>query len=336
VTGEWQVEVVGSAQALPDTLFGASASPHLTRRHWIALERDCRYRTQYLLAARRSALATVPLHAPLHPRWPDMAYMLGGWKDARGVLFVGGRTDFRTPSLAAGPTDPTELESAASALLAAARDEAAQDSRRAVLVYVEETSPLAVAAEQVPGASRQLRAARYAIADVGETEAAYLAGLDRRRRSVVRRDRRALADAGVTVEVTRWENVLPWACAGIAAVHESHGIRTHPDLVRHRLATWLGDPDANRIAFVASAPSGTRAVTLGWRYEDTLELYEIALPESGAPRRLLCYLAAMFYGPFDYMRACGLRKLDLALDSEKPKTLRGAVWEPLFDVMLPS
>lgn len=336
---EWSTSLIDTWRDFPeDFLDRANRSPHRTRHRLASLERDPRFETQYVVASRDgSPIVAISLAWPRHASWPDADYdpsrQFGGSRSANDYVLVGGRSDFRCETLTV--LDQSQLVSAGTlALLHRTAQVCSARGRRAVLMYSGDSSLLARAARSCPGTHDVEIAQRFSIDDVGGGWEDYLSRLDGRRRRVVRRDVRDIESAQMESRVTTWDEVLPWAPDSVAAVNSAYG-PSHPALVRRRLDTWSSDPDSEPVAFVCGrAGCAPDAVSLGWIYDDTLELYEVGLPPVGSPDRLLRYLEVMFYAPLRMMWTRRLRRLDLALASGKTKTLRGAVGHSLLALQL--
>lgn len=319
-----------SVADLPVSLYARGVTPHTSLHRLRALELDSRYNVEYITATtnRGRTIAALPIYLPMVHKWANQSmkeWVGGSTQSAKDFAFIGGREDYHSNGLiAVDARGPAEAPSIRDGLLSAAIQRCQTLGRLAVIPFVnpntfDESSTIASAATSIVSIG-----SRYVIPNVGKDLEQYLTLLSRSRRSMVRRDLRLLEQQNVQLTTTTWSNVLDWCCDGIASVYKSHGIASHPLLIERRLKSYSADPISQQIAFVATSQSGHRAVTLGWIYEDTLELYEISMPVALGSDRNYLYLACIFYGPLLFMWEHKLMSLDLALDAGKPKTLRGA------------
>ena len=335
---------VPSAEELPDSLW-SMARPSTTRARLTDLERDPRFDASFVLATMDDEpVLALPAYAPLVGQWPDPGYdvpallALANPSPATGFCLLGGRADLRCEVLRAvdpdGPDD-WRLNAAAALAVATARDAAAESGRRCALLYVDADEGLLHRAAMSAGVeSSKLLGDRYVIPDVGEDLPGYLSRLSGSRRGIVRRDLQKLGKAGLRAEVCDWSSVLDEGAPLIAAVKAQHQLADVPALIHHRLSRRALDPDVKCVAFATRQDGRLTAVTTGWIYGSTLELYEVGLVAEPSEDRGLRYLEVMFYAPLRFMWSLGLRSLDLALSSAYPKTLRGAVGRPLAGLLL--
>jgi hypothetical protein len=334
---------VGSAADLAGGLWPRPPSPpYLTRARLGDLERDPRFSVSYteVLAGSQPVLA-VPAYSPRQRRWPDAAYDagsllgLGPGVVADSLCLVGGRADYRCPALEAPGKDGDLLDAAARLALRSIGQDARRDGRTAALLYADIDGRLfraAAALGMSPG--YEILGHRYHIPDVGPGLAQYLSTLSRGKRSMVRRDLRAIAQAGVLAQQDTWENVAVEAAPLVAGIHQVHGQTDLPALALARIRRRAGDPDVLAVAFALWSAGRLGAVTLGWVHGRTLELYEVGLAPQPDADRGLRYLEVMFYAPLRFMWRSGLRTLDLAMAAGHPKKLRGAVERPVAGTIL--
>jgi hypothetical protein len=336
---------VTSSDDLADVLWPQPpAPPHLTRGRLHDLEQDARFCVSYVeVAAYGRPVLALPCYSPCTDRWPDAAYdvsaRLGLAPGLRADSFclAGGRADFRCAALEARRAPPDVLDAAASTALRSACEAAGRDGRSTVLLYADADGRLCREAVALGTHDPYtVLAQRYVIPDVGSGLESYLSALGRSRRSVVRRDLRDLAASGIKARPQTWETVVTEAAPLIAGVHQAHGQRDLPALALARLRRRARDPDVSGVAFAVWLAGQLIAVTVGWVYGRTLELYEVGLAAQPAADRGLRYLEVMFYAPLRFMWREGLRTLDVALESGYPKRLRGAVGRPVVGLILGS
>lgn len=332
--------LVASVDELPDA-FWSAPPPDATRARLAELARDPRFDSGYVTIARQGTpVLALPMYAPQRAEWPDPHYdvpALLGLADrapATGFCLLGGRADLRCTLLRAAGTDPAQLADAATLAVGFARGAAARSRRRCALLYVDADGPLQQAARSVGVAGSAPLGERYVIPDVGAGLPEYLSLLGASRRGIVRRDLRKLDQLGLRAEAGDWSAVLDESAPLIARVKQQHQQADLPALVRYRLSRRALDPDVRCVAFSTRQDGRLTAVTTGWVYGSTLELYEVGLADEPAADRGLCYLEVMFYAPLRLMWSLGLRTLDLSLASARPKTLRGAEPRPLAGVLL--
>jgi hypothetical protein len=290
---------------------------------------------------RGNPVLALQIYGPRLARWTDPAYDVSALLEsaadapATGFWLLGGRADLRCDALRCEGADARQVDDAAEVAVRAARDAAAASGRRCALLYADAQDGLLYrAATSVGVAFSAILGQRYVITNVGASISEYLGGLGSTRRGVVRRDLRRLDELALRAEVCDWPAVLEEAAPLVAAVKARYRQADHPALVRHRLARRSLDPDLRCVAFATREGGRLTAVTMGWAYESTLELYEIGLASQPSADRGLHYLEVMFYAPLRFMWSHGLRTLDLALESAHPKTLRGAIGLPLAGLLL--
>lgn len=155
-------------------------------------------------------------------------------------------------------------------------------------------------------------------------DADYLAGLTASHRSVVVRDRRALARSGFAAVPTDPAGVVDDAVELLRNVQANHGEPEHPALVQYRLDRWLAAGAGTAVAFEVRDDDGTLlAASFGRHHGEILEMYEIGL-RSGIPDRVAVYAEVLIHGPLRFARAVGVSQLRLGSGSAHPKRLRGA------------
>jgi hypothetical protein len=249
--------------------------------------------------------------------------------DATSYLFVGGAKDLTAGYTLASGLSVAEREAVAAALVGCAFREARTRGLTAAALYVRQEQ---VAAFEAHAGSRAVVIEQYAemVISGGDLDAC-TAALSHSRRSVIRRDLRALETFGIRGSSNAAAEVIDEAAPLITKVKERHGISEHPRLVAMRLHAWAGASLGRRLAFVVRAPDGTcLAVSFGCHHGASLEMYEIGLADSD--NRHLAYVEALIYAPLRFAAANGCRILQLGLGSSRPKMLRGASTMPVWAV----
>jgi hypothetical protein len=337
------VRLVASAAGLAAGLWPPRpAPPHLTRARLGDLERDARFTVSYAeVSAGGLPMLALPAYWPQQRHWPDAAYDAGALLGmtpgvpADSLCLVGGRADFRCAALEAADADPNLLDAAAELALGAIGRDAERARRNLALLYTPIGGRLQRAASRLwPDDRRGILGHRYLIPDVGTGLDSYLATLSAAKRSLVRRDLKSLAAAGIHAGHDTWGSVIKQAAPMVAGIHQAHGHTDLPALALARLKRRAADPDVLPVAFVYRSGRELSAVTLGWAHGGALELYEVGLAPDPAADRGLRYLEVMFYAPLRFMWNNGLRTLDLALEAGHPKKLRGADELPVAGMIL--
>jgi hypothetical protein len=172
---------------------------------------------------------------------------------------------------------------------------------------------------------------QFATLSVAADADAYLSALDHGRRSVVRRDWRALDERGLRAAQVAAAGLVDEAVELVANVKRRHGVPDHPELIRLRLQDWAAETAGERVAFAVRDGGTLLAASFACNHGRRLEMYEIGLAEQSADRHL-AYVEALVYAPLRHAAAIGCTELLLGLDSTKPKTLRGAVCAPVWAV----
>ncbi|MEU6229656.1 hypothetical protein [Streptomyces sp. NPDC047042] len=317
-----------------DSSGGAVACYHRTRQR----ERDGRWKVQYVRATDGDRLlAVVPLYTFRSAAWADPAYDSMAWPLPAGstetntpgsCLLVGGNADLRS---GLHVDRALQDETGFRPVLAAAAHAAATEGRGLIFPYLY-------------GAARDLldraTGGRIAWAPLGQ-EAQFphaLADDSEERcssqvRRVLRRDRNLIAEQQVATAVWTWSEVEDEAAEVIAQHNIRKGKPDHPEFVRMRYAQWDDCPSVELTVFTARA-GGVEGVTTALRWQDQLEVYEIALTGEDSPERLAVYVSLLFHQPARFGMEHGLRNLRGGLDAMTPKAMRGAVFKELYGGVL--
>lgn len=316
--------------------------PHLTSARLRDLERDPRFAARYVeVRSQGLPVLALPSYYPQTDRWPDPAYDVTArlgiepHLTASSFCLIGGHADLRCAALEIEDVSPLLLDAAAECALRISGQVAAREGRVAAALYTDTGSRLFRAASALGATQRTILGHRYSIPDVGSGAGSYLSMLSSSKRGMVRRDLRDLARAGITARYVSWDSVVAEAAPLVAEVHNAHDAPDLPQLALMRLRRRAQDPDVTGVAFGVWHSGQLSAVTLGWVHGRTLELYEVGLAAQPSVDRSLRYLEVMFYAPLRFMWQSHLRTLDLALESGRPKKLRGAIEEPVAGFILP-
>jgi hypothetical protein len=326
-------ELAGDFDALNGDAGAAGCYDRITER-----QQDSRWRTRYVrITGQGRLLAAIPVFASTVKTWRDPDYDPVSWQPASTpaerltpdrALLVGGSADQRSSlHVAPGPQHPALAESALrlTAALAAA------EGRGLVFPYFSE------AARDTLTAASAGRIAWRVLA----REAHFGNILDPRRedrlssrvRGVLRHDRRLLAQADLTGQVTSWPDMAAEAADLIAAHNIRKGKPDHPEFVHMRYQQWEQCRSIRLVVFTAAASDVSGLLTaLVWR--DDLELYEIGLTGSEGPHRLAVYLSLLFHQPFAFARQEKLRNIRAGTAGEIPKSSRGATLRNLYGGVL--
>jgi hypothetical protein len=152
----------------------------------------------------------------------------------------------------------------------------------------------------------------------------YLASLDHKRRSVVKRDLAKLNDLKLALRVTAASDIIAESVPLVRNIKERHGVPEHVDLLEARLSDWAANQVGERIAFtVRDSSSRLIAVSFGCLHGSVLEMCEIGLTDDPSVRQLV-YVEVMLYSPIRLAAATGSEEITLGLGSVIPKKLRGA------------
>jgi hypothetical protein len=160
----------------------------------------------------------------------------------------------------------------------------------------------------------------------------YLASLDHKRRSVVKRDMKQLHQLDLVMRVSEATKVIEEAAPLVWNIKNRHGIPDHIVLVEDRLGDWAANPVGERVAFTVHDSAGQLlAVSFGCLYRNVLEMCEIGLLNDSTIRQLV-YAEVLLYAPIRMASAAGGTEISLGLGSVIPKKLRGATVSKVWAV----
>jgi hypothetical protein len=241
-------------------------------------------------------------------------------------LLIGGNTELVSGVTVRAALAAEEARQVGRALVDAAFDHARRCGLTGAALYVRDHEI------DVFGAGRSSQVVgQFATLSVATDAGAYLSALDHGRRSVVRRDWRALDERGLRAAPFVAAQLVDEAVELVGNVKRRHGVPDHPELIRLRLQDWAAEPAGERIAFAVRDGERLLAASFACRHHRRLEMYEIGLVDESASRHL-AYVEALVYAPLRHAAAAGCTELLLGLGSTRPKTLRGAVCAPVWAV----
>ena len=248
---------------------------------------------------------------------------------ANRYLLIGGHTELVAGYTVSRALPAPDRDRVAGTLVAAAFELAGERGLIGASLYVGDRQ---LAAFRGTGLATCQVGQRLALTVPAGGEPAYLAGLKHSHRSVVRREQRFLDEHGLRgVEGSVFE-IVDEAIPLIMAVKRRHGLSDHPALSRLRLTSWARSPAGEPVAFWVRDRGGTLlAVSLGRRYDSTLELYEIGLTEDPRLRHPV-YAEVLVYAPLRHAARTGCTSIQLGFGSATPKMLRGAYPTPVWAV----
>ena len=166
----------------------------------------------------------------------------------------------------------------------------------------------------------------------GEGWEGYLASLDHKRRSVVKRDIKQLQQLDLVMKVSEATKVIAEAAPLVWNIKNRHGIPDHIVLVEDRLGDWAANPVGERVAFTVHDSAGQLlAVSFGCLHRNVLEMSEIGLLNDSTIRQLV-YAEVLLYAPIRMASVAGGTEISLGLGSVIPKKLRGATVSKVWAV----
>ncbi|OLF10595.1 hypothetical protein BLA60_15585 [Actinophytocola xinjiangensis] len=163
---------------------------------------------------------------------------------------------------------------------------------------------------------------------------AWLAALPGSRRSVVRRDLRAVAGKLETVDV---REAPPRTASLIMQVQRHHGEPAEIPALERFLARcgWMAETGVPMPTFVSVDPGGEPvAVSLGCVWGERLYVRAVGL-DYAAIADGSDYFHVLVYEPLKYAIEHGLRGLHLGIGGLRTKLLRGGVANPLWTLLRP-
>ncbi|MEU9038317.1 GNAT family N-acetyltransferase [Streptomyces sp. NPDC048352] len=165
----------------------------------------------------------------------------------------------------------------------------------------------------------------------GSTFDDYVAGLPHKRRSAVRRERRAFTEAGYELRTLRLSECAGDAGALAARLQERHGHPADPAFMArllHDQAVGMAD---SGIVLAAYAEGRMVAFSLFYCHMGTVWLRSTGY-DYARLRGAHEYFNLAYYLPIEYAYAHGAASLHLGMESLHAKTLRGAVASPLWAI----
>jgi hypothetical protein len=310
-----------------DDVAGAAGS-HSRR---LQLERTKQWSTRYLISVVEGDLcAAVPLYVCRALNWPDPEYNPRSWGariDCRpnDALLVGGRSDYRSSMHVSMIIPPAALR-----LLVRRLAEIAVRTGRALIFpffYMETVELLDEFIRDAVAWFELGEDGEY----VGTSTDTWEMNLPKDARYTWRRDRRAIAEAGVEVELTDWNNAKTYAASLIADHNNRKRLMDRPELVNARYQRWISCPDIEVVVFDGHTES-CRGVSTGLVWRNNLEMHEIGVPDANgmANSRLSLYLALGAHAPIAYAQDRCLGRIRLGRGSRPSKSNRGAEFRRLY------
>lgn len=162
----------------------------------------------------------------------------------------------------------------------------------------------------------------------------YLSAQSGSRRSMIRRELRAISRVGLQASVVGLEAAFAAGASElISEVKVRHGLPEAPRLVRLRVQRWAGAGAGVVRAILVRSGERLVAVALTQQCDRHHEVYEVGLSED-FPDRMLAYALACFYEPVRLLVEQGGEVLDLGVGTTEAKELRGACLEPSYGYFL--
>ncbi|MEW1890330.1 GNAT family N-acetyltransferase [Streptomyces sp. NPDC085659] len=283
---------------------------------------DPRWEQGYVLATvGDTPVGFLSTHRSRVPDLPDPDYAL---KAADEHLLLGGRHDLVAGAVVARGCERGQAAEIRRQLVRAGVEHAAAHGLRAAALYVRDDQAEAFRAG-FPSSAEVRPVSRMSVLDIDfDTQEGYLARLSGRKRSVVRRDWRDREAAGLRTEEVPALDAIPAAAPLVTRLKRRYGIPDHERLAAFRLTEWASGTEAEFVAFLTrDAEGGLIAAGFGCRHGDTLEMYEVGLDDSSEHRRL-GWAETLFYAPLRHALRRGCRRIQLGLESEQAKIMRGA------------
>jgi uncharacterized protein len=333
----YEITIAGSIADIPSAalLRSRGCGAFLAAHRLLELERDSRWESKYLVSSQGGETTSVlAVYEPLVPNVDALyASALGRIRaDPLALLLAGGRADFSASLLRYDGAPPASARELA-ALCDGLRDVARASGRQPVIPFTNAESRGELSTILGAGVA-SIEVAEDSILDAPPDFPAYLASLKSSHRSVVRRDHRALAKAGLTLGTCCWSDAPAEALDMVADVRAKHGRPEDPRLLKMRLEAWAENPAITDVAFTCRSNDALVAICFGWQWEDQLQLYEVGLVNFDRHRHL-GYVSVLVYQPLIYAASAGLRSVWLGLGAVEPKRMRGARVRPVYALTAP-
>jgi uncharacterized protein len=240
-------------------------------------------------------------------------------------LLLGGRRPGHTRLLVAAHLDEPARRAAIDAVLQAAAQLARQSGAASLsLLHVDEDDQLLRQALAEAGYAEFPSAITSSLV-VPASHEEYVESFPSRRRTMIRRDRRRLHEAGITYEVRPLsheliEEILPLEIG----LYEKHGNVFPPDDARRFHALVLEDMGADVRVLVALGGGAVRGFVVLVRKGDVIHTRQCGF-DYDFQGNLPLYFGVLFYETMEHARRVGVGRIEHGIGSEEAKASRGCV-----------
>lgn len=309
----------------------ARAGLYLSHRWLAAQQHDPTARVHYALVHDEGRLvAAAPLYVV--DTEPNDLYrvheVVPGREPGRTVL-AGARRGYVNAPLLHPRLTPQRRREALGRLVAAARSLAEAEGARPWWLYVTDAAAAELADACGTAPVRLNEEARIPLP--GAAFENYLASLPRARRTCVRRERRAFAEAGYELRTLRLSECADEAGVLAARLQERHGHPIDPGFMAALLRDQAEGMADTGIVLAAYAEGRMAAFSLFYLHADTVWLRSTGY-DYDRLRDAHEYFNLGYYLPIEYAYAHGATAIHLGMESLRAKTLRGGVTSALWAV----
>ncbi|OIJ99822.1 GNAT family N-acetyltransferase [Streptomyces monashensis] len=254
--------------------------------------------------------------------------LLPGRTPAR-TLLAGARRGYLNAPLLHHALAPGPRRAALGALVVATRSLAAAHQAQPWWLYVTDTAAAELADTCGTKPLQLNQDARIPLP--GTTFDDYLAALPRKRRTAIRRERRAFAEAGYELRTLRLSECAESAGALAAQLQQRHGHPADPAVMARLLQDQADNMAGTGIVQAAYAEGRMAAFSLFYHHANTLWLRSTGY-DYPTLRGAHEYFNIAYYLPITHAYTRGATALHLGMESLHAKSLRGAVISPLWAV----
>ncbi|MEO3890697.1 GNAT family N-acetyltransferase [Nonomuraea sp. B5E05] len=315
---------------------GLALSPSRLR----AASLDGRWHTQWAVARRGAHIVgLLPMHRsktatagdPIYdPRVVAPALWGASPDDARTWCYVGGFMDLMAGLTLSSTDEPAQREIVGRRLVRAAYDTCLDAGVKPVSLYLRSEDFEIFRRALGPEAVFASLSTNAIIDVLGTSVDGHVAALDKKRRYRMRRECAQLDALGMRAIRAAPSRILAEAAPLIANIKARHKVADHPALIELRLRRWAaGDADEVCALHVRDGRGRLVGVSFVARRDRRVELYEIGLADDQDHRHLV-YTELLVHAPLRYAIDHDCSMVDLGMDSQQPKTLRGARLEPVW------
>ncbi|MEU1128637.1 GNAT family N-acetyltransferase [Streptomyces sp. NPDC005900] len=333
-TDAMNVTLVPDITEVPPAAWEAIAAPagfYLSHRWLAAQQQDRTARVRYALVHEGGALvAAAPLYSV--DTEPNDLYRVPELVPGRApsrTLLVGARRGYLNAPLLHPGLTPDRRREALNHLLRAADSLAAREGAQPWWLYVTDAAAAELADACGTEPVRLNEDARIPLP--GDTFEDYLSGLPSSRRTAIRRERRAFAEAGYELRRLRLSECAEEVGALAAQSQARHGHPADPAFMARLFREQAEGMADSGTVHAAYADGRMAAFSLGYRHADTLWMRASGC-DYARLRGAHEYFNLVFYVPIEDACAHGAGALHLGMESLRAKTLRGAVTSPLWAV----